>query len=110
MIKEITSYQTSDGKTFPDRKAAESHEEFINSEIAYRVDYGSGLKTYRFLYLKKLKTAIDFHDMIIEDWCHNYFGDKVSMLNGIPVKNWEITKLSTTPDKDIFKSFILDEL
>ena len=113
MIKEVISYQTSDGKMFPDKKEAEIHEKLVNSEIAYRVDYGYELRSYGFIYIKSKPSHsynVNTLDHLAEDWCHKNLGNRIIWASDLPVQSWNFTKLSTTPDKKLLENFIMAEL
>lgn len=111
MIKEIVSYQTSDGKVFLDKKEAEIRQQLIDGEVVYRVDYGYNLESYGFVYIKKRTSSISsLYNLMIEDWCHKHLGNKVIWAITTPVIAWQFSQLANIPDKEAFKNFVMAEL
>lgn len=103
-MKEITSYQTTDGKLFTSLTEATKHEAILDSRKVYRIDYapdlteGRGLQKFGFIVVegdKSLWTA----NLFVENWCFVKWGNRVAFVQGTcPTENWQITKLGTVPE------------
>lgn len=103
-MKEVTSYQTADGKLFASINEATKHEAVLNNRKVYRIDYGPdltegrGLQKYGFIIVEGDRT-LWLANLLVENWCFVKWGNRVAFVQGTcPTDNWQFTKLSTVPE------------
>lgn len=84
-LKEVRAFETSDGKLFSDKDAAERHEQILKDVKTYLVKYAPDLtegKGYqRFGYV--LVHARREHELFLKDWLYKQFGNPVCFVQGV---------------------------